>query len=279
MNQFAISIVLAVVISSLTTYFITTMSLQNTINENKNPITSAGAIVEINNRTEANMQTINKDKSPLTAEITKIELSCSEACGDDNPCTYYYCNEATNFKCEHSILKGEVEGCKGMVEGSCYKYSCVLGSCTLIYSSACCGNGKCDADENYSLCPGDCEQPTVQSETTQTTTTQQTLSLVLAISVANNPIVRGNEQTITLKVTGGGNAIEGASISCTVTYASGTTTKDCGGTTNINGEHSYIWRIGSNSSPGTFSVTATASKSGYDSGSASTSFQVTTASG
>jgi len=168
MKQFVFPIILAVVISSLTTYFATMMSLQNALDENRAPVTSESTLLEITNQKEIKEQDTGERKLPMTSEAVKVELSCSESCDDGNPCTFEYCNETTDFKCKYTILKGEVEGCKGMVEGSCSKYSCVSGSCTLIYSSVCCGNGKCDSDETYSVCPRDCEQP-------QTTTTQQTI--------------------------------------------------------------------------------------------------------
>lgn len=280
-------LLLAVIISSVTTYFATTLSLQNSLNENKSPVTSDIAIVGKDNQTKTESQgkigSGEESKLSATGENVESGGSCLEACDDGNSCTYDYCNETTGFKCKHYTLRGEVDGCKGLVKGTCSKYSCVSGKCILTYSSICCGNGKCDSDENFSLCPRDCQQQTsvqqtteAAQETTQTTqasTTTTSQSLVLTITVASSTIVRGNDQTISIRITDGSNSVSGASVSSTVTYASGTT-KDFSGTTNSNGEYSYTWKIGGNSKTGTFSVTASASKSGYTSGSASTTFQV-----
>ncbi|MBI4010223.1 MAG: excalibur calcium-binding domain-containing protein [Candidatus Aenigmarchaeota archaeon] len=165
--------VLAVLVSSAATYLLTTMNLQPAGMENKSPSTAEATDVA----PPKIIQKIESDtKSWITSKTTKIELSCLESCDDGNACTYDYCNKTTDFKCVHTILRGEVEDCKGQVEGTCYKNSCVSGTCTLIYSSTCCGNGKCDADEDYSLCPRDCEQTVIQqtAEETQTTQTEQT---------------------------------------------------------------------------------------------------------
>ena len=167
MDKLAIYLVLAVAISSLTTYVITNFSFQNSINNDKYIITSETTAVEIDNEPEP-----TETKSSATAESVKVEESCKESCNDGNPCTYEYCNKTTDFKCKYTVLKGEVEGCKGMEKNSCYKNSCVSGSCTLIYSSTCCGNGKCDADESYELCPSDCEQPQQAATETQQNSTQ-----------------------------------------------------------------------------------------------------------
>ena len=166
MNQFIASIVLAVLVSSAATYLLTTTSLQSAGMENKSPSTAEATDIA---PPKVIQQIESETKSWITSKTTKIELSCLESCDDGNACTYDYCNKTTDFKCAHTILRDEVEGCKGQVEGTCYKNSCVSGICTLIYSSTCCGNGKCDEDEDYSLCPRDCEQTTFQ----QTTTTAQ----------------------------------------------------------------------------------------------------------
>lgn len=267
---------MAVVISSLATYFVTSLTLQQE-GESKAPVSSETTLVQTGIKEESVLEENAEEKSPITSQTAKVELSCSGSCDDGNPCTFDYCNETTGFKCKHIVLRGEVEGCKGMEKGSCYKNSCVSGICTLIYSSVCCGNGKCDADEDYTLCPKDCEQPRVE-QIQQTTTTQpaQTPSLVLTVSVAQNPIKRGSTQTITIKVSDGTNVVDSASVSSTLTYASGTKF-DFSGPTDSNGEYSYPKKISGNANCGTYIVTAEASKTGYISGSSSTNFQVTNA--
>jgi hypothetical protein len=149
------------------------MSLQNDLDENRAPVTSESTLLEIADQQEIKEQDAEEKKLPMTSEAVKVELSCSESCDDGNPCTFEYCNETTDFKCANTVLRDEVEGCKGLVQGTCYKNSCVSGACTLIYSSVCCGNDKCDADEDYTLCPRDCPQEVQQTNISQQTTTTQ----------------------------------------------------------------------------------------------------------
>jgi hypothetical protein len=76
-------------------------------------------------------------------------------------------------------------------------------------------------------------------------------------------MVRGTIQEMTVEVSDGTNPVSGASVSVHVTYASGVTTKDFSGVTDSNGEFSLSWKIGANSTPGTFQVDIDASKDGY----------------
>lgn len=125
---------------------------------------------------------------------------------------------------------------------------------------------------------------TTTTTTTTTTKTNQSSSppptpgvLEIQMRVAQDPITRGSTQTIYVTVTSNGNPIEGAAISGTITYASGSKNTFTG-FTNINGSYSYSWQIGGNSSPGTFKVSVTASKTGYTSGQGYGEFTVRTAS-
>lgn len=112
---------------------------------------------------------------------------------------------------------------------------------------------------------------------TQTTVvTSPCLSLVVSVSVARNPISRGSVQTIYVTVTDGTNKMSDATTTGRVTYASGYT-HDFSGSTDANGQYSHSWQIGGNSNPGTFSVSVTATKAGYQDGHGSTAFTVTTA--
>jgi len=96
------------------------------------------------------------------------------------------------------------------------------------------------------------------------------------VSVKNNNITRGSVQTIYVTVTSNGSIIEGAMISGTVTYASGST-HSFSGLTSGNGTYIYSWPIGGHSNTGTFSISVTASKTGYTSDQDSTEFTVRTA--
>jgi hypothetical protein len=88
--------------------------------------------------------------------------------------------------------------------------------------------------------------------------------LVLSISFAKDTITRGSTQTVIVTVTDAStkSPISGVSVSITVTYASGSTTK------------SFSFPIGGNSTPGIFKVSVHASKAGYQSASSKSSFKV-----
>jgi hypothetical protein len=91
-------------------------------------------------------------------------------------------------------------------------------------------------------------------------------------------ITRGSEQTISVKVSDdNGNNVEGASLSATVTYASGSQ-KSFSGISDSSGTWQFSWQIGGNSNTGTFRVEVAAFKDGFITGVGTTSFSVTTAS-
>ena len=100
--------------------------------------------------------------------------------------------------------------------------------------------------------------------------------LALSISFAKETITRGSTQTVIVTVTDAStkSPVGGASVSITITYASGSTTKSFSGTTDASGKVSFSFQIGFNSTPGIFKVTVHASKSGYQSTSAKSSFKV-----
>jgi hypothetical protein len=103
-----------------------------------------------------------------------------------------------------------------------------------------------------------------------------TRSLTASITFAKNPIVRGQAQTIRVAAL---NAIShkpiaGAAVNATVTYATGATTKHITNTTDTSGQASLSWKIGGNTSPGTFKVTVDVSAPGYKSKSFNTTFNV-----
>jgi hypothetical protein len=91
--------------------------------------------------------------------------------------------------------------------------------------------------------------------------------LDLSVDVKEDPIVRGNIQTIQVTVSDddSGERINDANIEASVEYASGKYTKELGSkTTDSSGHASFSWRIDGNSDPGTFTATVKASKDGYD---------------
>jgi len=81
---------------------------------------------------------------------------CPESCDDGNPCTKDFCSSETNYQCEHSPIVGTTEGCQDLVE-TCKQYQCLESECQIVTLADCCGNGKCEAGENWETCPQDCE--------------------------------------------------------------------------------------------------------------------------
>ncbi len=98
--------------------------------------------------------------------------------------------------------------------------------------------------------------------------------LKISLAVAEDPITRGTAQTVTVKVTSDGESVSNAFVSAKVVYASGTI-KSFNGKTDISGSWSFSWYIGENVKAGTFTVKATAGRSGYYSGIERVAFTVT----
>jgi hypothetical protein len=103
--------------------------------------------------------------------------------------------------------------------------------------------------------------------------------LSISIKVDKDPIVRGNDQTVTVTVSDAksDDKIDGASVKGSVKYASGKTHKDFHGPTN-NGQYAYTFPIGGYSTPGLFNVEVFVSADGYKSGSEKDHFKVIPAS-
>jgi len=114
-------------------------------------------------------------------------------------------------------------------------------------------------------------QATPSYQKTNPTQSSGTLHIDLQ---GQNVISRGSIQSMTVVVTDGTNPVSDASVSVLVTYASGETTKNFGGITDSYGLFPFSWRIGGNSTPGTFQVDVDASKNGYSSTHDVFSFQV-----
>ncbi len=118
--------------------------------------------------------------------------------------------------------------------------------------------------------------PTPTPPTTPSVTKKK---LVVDINVKYPTITRGSTQVITVVVTSDGSKISAADVAASVTYASGKTQKSFDGTTDSSGIFTFSWQIGGNSTPGTFFVDVSVSKEGYESASASTTFEVVSKSG
>jgi hypothetical protein len=98
--------------------------------------------------------------------------------------------------------------------------------------------------------------------------------LVVHIQVAKDPIVRGNNQTITVTVGDDtGRKVVGADVQGEVLYVSGFI-HTFSGITDNKGQVIYGWRISGDADTGQFKVTVVATATGYEKGSATNTFTV-----
>ncbi|MDE1829953.1 MAG: hypothetical protein KGI25_06505 [Thaumarchaeota archaeon] len=109
---------------------------------------------------------------------------------------------------------------------------------------------------------------------TVSVTPQATPSLSVSVTTNQPSYTRGSTATITVHVSDQlGNPVSSASVTVSIKNPSGSTNTHTG-TTNGSGNLSYNYSIGKHAQTGTYTVTATATKSGYISGSATTTFVV-----
>ena len=115
---------------------------------------------------------------------------------------------------------------------------------------------------------------TTTSTSTVTTTSTTTPTLSVSVSTSQSSYGPGSIALIIVTVTYNGAAVSGATVSATVTLPNGSTAHGSA-TTSSSGEVLFIYEIGRHPQVGTYTVSVTASASGYNSGTASTTFQVT----
>ncbi len=104
-------------------------------------------------------------------------------------------------------------------------------------------------------------------------TPQQTPTLSVSVSTDKPSYTQNTYAHITVTVTSS-SPVSGASVTITVTNPNGGTSQGTG-TTNSNGQVTFSYHIAKHAIIGTYTASATATKSGYTSGSGSTTFQVT----
>jgi len=115
---------------------------------------------------------------------------------------------------------------------------------------------------------------TPTSEPTATMTPPPAGALVVTITTDKAAYTNLQTAVITVNVTDGSNPVSGAAVSMTITTANNKKSTNSG-TTNASGVVTFTYKINSKANgTGTYTVSATASKSGYNSGSGSTTFIV-----
>ncbi len=141
----------------------------------------------------------------------------------------------------------------------------------------CVPNPPCKKDERYDAVQNKCV-PICPDGTELLNGKCPTKTLSLSIDMAKDPIVRGNKQTITVKVSDetSHQRISGANVQGNVRYASGSTDNGgkFSGSTDNNGVISHTWPISGYAVPGKFTANVQASKEGYKPASGTKSFTV-----
>jgi hypothetical protein len=192
-----------------------------------------------------------------------VNNKCSPS-GPDESCLFHpeqdKCKPDQNGNCPNGFFLNDDEHCvpdKPCPKGFEHHAQDETGACYPIKKP------PCQADGSRSDVNGTCP-------------TSKTLSL--SIAVAKDPIVRGHEQTITVKVSDENShqRISSANVQGNVRYASGSTDNGdkFSGSTDNNGVVSYTWPISGNAVPGKFTANVQASKEGYKSASGTKSFTV-----
>ena len=148
-------------------------------------------------------------------------------------------------------------------------------SCQEIWS--CEDWSSCSAGTQTRVCADSNNCGTSANKPAETQSCAEGNSLSLSVTADPSIVQRGSTVVLTAVVTDGSNAVDSASITLTMTYASGTTAQSSG-LTDSSGK--YIWskKIGGNSKTGTFSVSGKATKAGYTESSYTTTFEVVSAS-
>ena len=87
-----------------------------------------------------------------------LKSECPSSCNDGNVCTDDYCGADTDYNCVNKPLSGSQPACSGSVTGApCAVMACDSGTCLTKNVSNCCGNAKCEYNEDTVSCQQDCK--------------------------------------------------------------------------------------------------------------------------
>jgi uncharacterized membrane protein len=111
------------------------------------------------------------------------------------------------------------------------------------------------------------------THTTTVTVNVQAPTLSVTVKTDKTSYSRGQAVSIAVSVTSGGSIIRGASVSVKVANPRGSAST-YSATTGSDGKAVVTYRLSSSAQRGTYKVTVTASRAGYQSASATTSFTV-----
>ena len=236
-------------------------------------------------------------KTPDDPSCPPIHIDCPERVGftlraiENGKCVYdpIKCNQdeqLVNNKCspsgpdESCLFHPEQDKCKPDQNGNCPNGFLLNDDNHCVPDKPCPKGFEHHAEDESGACYP-IKKPPCQADGSQPNMngkcpTSKTLSL--DISIAKNPIVRGNPQRITVTVSDKDTheKVSGANIKVTVGYVTGVQHK-CSGSTDGSGHMVCQWQISGNAKPGKFLVNVETTKEGYASASKSVSFNVISA--
>lgn len=118
-------------------------------------------------------------------------------------------------------------------------------------------------------------QPKEASSTVLPTISPGTTPIHISIIAEKNPVRRGDNQSITVKVTDSNSkGVSGAEINGELKYPGDNYEKDFDGITDINGNFLYSWTIGEKGDLGNLVIDTEVTSPGYDAQSFTTSFEI-----
>ena len=116
--------------------------------------------------------------------------------------------------------------------------------------------------------------PSNEANATPSAPSVKTLGVAVGTDKATYSRWSSVSMTVTVKDTASGKLIQGASVKVTVYYPSGSAVWTGSGTTGSSGTVRFNYRVGRNAPKGTYKVVATASCTGYQTGTGQTTFNV-----
>jgi len=141
----------------------------------------------------------------------------------------------------------------------------VSGTCSVTFSSTMPGTATITASASGYT----------SAQTTVTVTSASNPSLSVSVTTDRGTYKKGQFVRVTVTVTSSGVAVSGATVELTVYYPSGAPAPSVPSqTTDSSGKARFTYLVGPLAPSGTYTATATASKTGYTSGTGSTTFRV-----
>lgn len=238
---------------------------------------TASTVPEETDTTNNSKTTTVAIKEPVhDVAVTAIDAPTQVALGDVSTIDVTVSNEGTYSESFTVTLTDTTDG----VEIGSQAISLAAGdSTTLSFSWDTTGASVGDhvLEAQASVVEG--ETNTSNNVKTATVSVVEAQTLDVAVSTDKSTYSSPAWAEITVEVTSGGSPVEGAAVDVTVYYPDGSVSATGSGTTDSSGVAAFRYRIGPKDPAGTYNVEAVASKSGYTTGSGSTTFSVESGNG